>query len=531
MSTMSFGLGVGLNQSQKLTPQMQQAIKILQLSSLELEQEVQMKLDSNPLLERIEDDDSDSFDEIRDELSLDDWSANQWEKKSSSNDGDDGFDNSPSDDSLDKIDNNVFDDDAMDSSWQDIYGDDVYGDDTPNTYNQNTDGDFEFQGATSLTIQDHVRWQMNFKKLSDLDKLIAEQLIDGMDDSGIIRTPIADVVSYFATTLSFYEIEVDFGEEEVIAVLRMIQSCSPTGVGARNLAECLLLQLQKLPSDTEYLTEAKLVLACAEHLQNNNIKLLMSETGLDAADIKSAINLVRTLDPNPAQSFVAQHSSPDNERELPDVLVFAKDALKKQSKTSDDTDSWKIILNPETLPRLQINQEYASLIKRGDKSTDNQYLKNNLNDARLFIRSIEERNQNLLKVATCIIQKQQGFLLYGETAMQPLTLKEVAEVVGLHESTVSRLTTNKTMLTPQGVHSLKYFFSSHVSGMDGEVSSTAISALIKEMIANENPKKPLSDSELTKRLEEKGMIIARRTVAKYREAMNILPSVQRKVKL
>lgn len=525
MSNPSFGLGIGLSQSQKLTPQMQQAIKILQMSSLELEQEVQIKLDSNPLLERAEEPD---VSESAEELDLDAWSGNDWDKsKTSTEEIDDDFGN----DSLDKITDSAFDDDATDSSWQDVYGDDV-GDGVASQYKQAADEEFDHQGATSQTIQDHVRWQMNFKKLSSLDKLIAEQLIDGMDDLGFIRIDLQEVVSHFATILSFYELDVELGIEEVQAVLRMIQSCSPTGVGARNLSECLLLQLQKLPHFTPFLPQAQKILHYTEHLQSNNIKALMNDTGLTGDELKSAMALIRTLDPSPAERFAMQSGVSTQEQELPDILVFAKDDHKKTTAKALDATSWRIILNPDTLPRLQINQEYASLIKRGDDSPDNQYLKNNLQDARLFIRSIEERNQNLLKVATCIVQKQQAFLLHGDTAMQPLTLREVAEIVGLHESTVSRLTTNKSMLSPQGMHSLKYFFSSHVSGTDGEeISSTAISAFIKEMIAEEDPKKPLSDSEITKRLEQKGIDIARRTVAKYREAMNILPSTQRKQKL
>lgn len=523
--SMSFGLGVNLGQSQKLTPQMQQAIKLLQMSSLELEQEVQAKLDANPLLERV-----DEGEDITTHATptLEDWSGNTWEKTRL--DSSDGFDEEIREDSLDKMDSLSLDDDAMDMGWQEVYGDDVDG---FNDYGTPAGGDddFDAEGATSLSIQDHVRWQMNFKRLSTLDKLIAEHLIDAMDDMGFVRLPLEDVAKNFDMMLSFYEIEETVGVEEVQAVLRMIQSCSPTGVGARDLVECLLLQLAKLPFDTECVSEARLVLGSANHLQANNIKELQAETGLTLDEIKGAVALIRTLEPNPAEQFLVQAGAVNQEREVPDILVFAKDAKKRSTQHSQDTECWRVLLNPETLPRLQINQEYASMIKRGDETPDNQYLKNNLMDARLFIRSIEERNQNLLRVASCIVQKQQAFLLEGAVAMQPLTLREVAEAVDLHESTVSRLTTNKTMLTPQGVHSLKYFFSSHVSSDDGEVSSTAISAMVKEMIDGEDARKPLSDSELTRRLEEKGVTIARRTVTKYREAMNIGSSTQRKQKL
>lgn len=520
MSGVSFGLNVGLSTSQKLTPQMQQAIRLLQLSSLELEQEVQVKLDSNPLLERI--DDGDEAD--KESPASEEWS-NTWDIPAKPERESDGFDEPTVDDSLDKL-SMAMDDTATDSDWQSVYGDDVmdgYG-------GAVGEEDFASEGATALCIQDHIRWQMNFKRLSDLDKLIAERLIDGMDDDGFIRVPLEEVVGSFATVLSFYELEDEIGIEEVIAVLKMIQSCNPTGVGARDLAECLLLQLKQLPFDTPYLGEARLVLLSAEHLKNNDIKKLVDETGLSTDEIKSAINLIRTLDPSPAERFVASHTT-DSEYDIPDILVIAKDDNKRATTHTADIQGWRIILNPETLPRLQINQEYAALIKRGDDSAQNQYIKDSLQDARLFIRNIEERNQNLLKVATCIVQKQQAFLLEGVMSIRPLTLKEVADSVGLHESSVSRLTTNKTMSTSQGIFSLKYFFSSSVGSSDGEVSSTAICAMIAQMIDSENPKKPLSDSALTKQLEAQGIDIARRTVAKYRESMNILPSPQRKQKL
>lgn len=520
MSGLSFGPNVGLSTSQKLTPQMQQAIRLLQLSSLELEQEVQTKLDSNPLLERLEE----SEPQIDAPPTSEEWS-NTWEiqTKSTERDGE-GFDEPTVDDTLDKL-SMAMDDTATDSDWQSVYGDDV-----DVHIGGASEEDFASEGATAFCIQDHIRWQMNFKRLSDLDKLIAERLIDGMDDDGFIRVPLEEVVGSFTTILSFYESEDEVGIEEVTAVLKMIQSCSPTGVGARDLAECLLLQLKQLPCDTDFLAEARLVLMSAQHLQNNDIKQLVGETGLSTDEIKSAIGLIRTLDPSPAERFVASHTT-DSEYDIPDILVLAKDNNKRTTIHTADTESWRIVLNPETLPRLQVNQEYAALIKRGDDSPQNQYLKDNLQDARLFIRSIEERNQNLLKVATCIVQKQQAFLLEGVMSIKPLTLKEVADSVGLHESTVSRLTTNKTMSTAQGIFSLKYFFSSHVSGSEGEVSSTAICAMIAKMIEAEDPKKPLSDSALTKQLEAQGIDIARRTVAKYRESMNILPSVQRKQKL
>ena len=320
-----------------------------------------------------------------------------------------------------------------------------------------------------------------------------------------------------------------------MAVLRMIQSCDPLGVGARHLSECLSIQLSKLDADTPHLKQAQVLLSASEHLVSNNIKTLTERTGLSASDIAPALTLLRTLNPSPGllfQSRQPEYTQLPDSYDVPDVLVtpIRQRAATKNTDAQVAEAGWQVSLNPETLPKLRVNKEYASLVKRGDDSLDNQYLRDNLTDARLFIRSIEERNQNLLKVASSIVRRQQGFLLYGATAMLPLILKDIAEEVDLHESTVSRLTTSKTILTPQGLFSLKHFFSSHVSSIDGDVSSTAISAMIKQLIADENVKKPLSDSRIQAQLLADGIDIARRTVAKYREAMNMGSSTQRKQK-
>ena len=564
--SMSFGLATTLNTSQKLTPQMQQAIKLLQLSSLELAQEVQAKLDSNPLLERIEDDDDDNdeYDKSDDEalnefgepLTLDSWNRNASVDSfaKSTHSLDDGFDYSDnSSDSLDKLQQASFDDEAIDNYA--VEGDDYSGFDSGNyasaaigsgslsahSANGNNEDFDSYQGSTSATIQDHVRWQLNFKRLSETDTLIAEYLMDSMDEMGFIRLDIDELLQSFDTIASFYQWDERVEHDEVMAVLRMIQSCDPLGVGARNLNECLALQLSKLDTNTKYLKEAQALLSASEHLVSNNIKALTELTGLAPEQITPALNLLRTLNPSPGllfQSSQPDYMQPSESYDIPDVLVTPirrhNSNHTTDNKNGNDTtaqiDGWQVRLNPDTLPKLRVNQEYANLVKRGDDSPDNQYLRENLTDARLFIRSIEERNQNLLKVATSIVRYQQEFLQHGATAMQPLILKAIAEEVDLHESTVSRLTTSKTILTPQGLFSLKHFFSSHVSSSDGDISSTAISAMIKQLIADEDPKKPLSDSRIKDFLFAEGIDIARRTVAKYREAMNIGSSTQRKRK-
>ena len=549
--SMSFGLATTLSTSQKLTPQMQQAIKLLQLSSLELAQEVQAKLDSNPLLERIEDNEDEyeygSSDRVDDSLTLDSWNqstgTDSFSATSDSNSHNSEHDEDFSD-SLDKLQQASIDGDAIDYYSIDSDDDSRF---EINSYastatsssshpNQRSDDDFDsYQGGTSATIQDHVRWQLNFKHLSEADMLIATYLMDSMDNMGFVRLDIDELLQSFDTMASFYQWDDSVEHDEVMAVLHIIQSCDPLGVGARNLSECLAIQLSKLDANTDYLKEAKALLSASEHLVSNNIKALTERTGLAPEHITPALNLLRTLNPSPGLLF--QSSQPDymqsaESYDIPDVLVTP--IRRHQSHVSSDIstqeDGWYVRLNPDTLPKLRVNQEYANLVKRGDDSPDNQYLRENLTDARLFIRSIEERNQNLLKVATSIVRYQQEFLQRGATAMQPLILKAIAEEVDLHESTVSRLTTSKTILTPQGLFSLKHFFSSHVSSTDGDISSTAISAMIKQLIADEDVKKPLSDSRIKECLLVEGIDIARRTVAKYREAMNIGSSTQRKQK-
>lgn len=550
---------------------MQQAIKLLQLSSLELAQEVQAKLDNNPLLERVEDDEDSNEDDyelsVADEcLTLEMWNEDSL-AASATNDSDSSNTVNSADqqeiDSLDKLQQASIDNEAMDNS-NDSYASldsDNYDYSSAESSNYASvagsttnytgyDDPDSYQGSTSATIQDYVRWQLNFKRLSDTDTLIADYLVDSMDDMGFVRLDIEELLQSFQTMGSFYQWEAQIQADEIVAVLRIIQSCDPLGVGARHLNECLSIQLQKLDPSTEFLAQAQALLKASEHLVSNNIKALTDITGLVPEEITPALSLLRTLNPAPGLAFQSrqpEYTQLPESYDIPDVLVTplrrdvpAANVSASSNNTNQQLDSsqnnsaiiegWHVRLNPDTLPKLRVNQEYANLVKRGDESPENQYLRDNLIDARLFIRSIEERNQNLLKVSTSIIYRQQAFLQYGAKAMQPLILKAIAEEVDLHESTVSRLTTSKTILTPQGLFSLKYFFSSHVSSSDGDVSSTAISAMIKQMITDEDMKKPLSDSRLQACLHEEGIDIARRTVAKYREALGIGSSTQRKQK-
>ncbi|SJM71749.1 RNA polymerase sigma-54 factor [Psychrobacter piechaudii] len=575
MMSPSFNLGVNLTTAQKLTPQMQQAIKLLQLSSLELEQEVQMKLDSNPLLERVEEDEisAEDFNSLEELTRLELDAEAQKEVYQLSNDHAEGYENddyeteggyeaadydeygydsgvdSPQADQGDAVNETEKEQQNMmeitassgpqanenknaetegfmegetlgelpiDTGWEEVF---THG--STALARPDTQGMSDYQGATSVTLQDHIRWQLNFSHLTPQQSLIADYLIDAMDESGFIQADMADLKASFDEMASFYGWEHRIENEHIEAVVHLIQSCEPLGVGARSLAECLQIQLHSLEETVLYRDQALRLLDEHQLLVTNNIKELMHRTGLKNSDIGPSLELIRTLSAAPGLAFsTAQPEAYD----IPDVLVY----LVHNSESKQAV--WKVELNPETLPKLRINQEYASLIKRGDDSPDNVYLRDNLVDAKLFIRSIEERNQNLLKVATSIIKLQQDFLLQGPTAMKPLILKDIAEGVGLHESTVSRLTTSKSILTPQGLFPLKYFFSSHVSSDQGDISSTAISAMIQQLIQQEDSRAPLSDSAIKDLLQQQGIEIARRTVAKYREAMNIGSSTQRKVK-
>ena len=565
MMSPSFNLGVNLSTAQKLTPQMQQAIKLLQLSSLELEQEVQMKLDSNPLLERVEEDEisAEDFNSLEELTRLELDTEAQKEVYELSNDHSEGYENDGYDSNAESLETDKYDlssetndnqqnvmevevnsptqaDDSknreaeeltegqtlgelsIDTDWEDIF---THG--STALARPDTQAMSDYQGATSVTLQDHIRWQLNFSHLNPQQSLIADYLIDAMDESGFIQADMADLKASFDEMASFYGWEDSIEHEHIEVVIRLIQSCEPLGVGARSLAECLQIQLLSLEEIVPYREQALRLLDEHQLLVSNNIKELMHRTGLKNSDIGPSLALIRTLNAAPGLAFST--AQPDygiqpEVYDIPDVLVY----LVNNSESKQAV--WKVELNPETLPKLRINQEYANLIKRGDDSPDNVYLRDNLVDARLFIRSIEERNQNLLKVATSIIKLQQDFLLKGPTAMKPLILNDIAEEIGLHESTVSRLTTSKSILTPQGLFSLKHFFSSHVSSDQGDISSTAISAMIQEFIQQEDAKAPLSDSAIQSLLEQQGIKIARRTVAKYREAMNIRSSTQRKIK-
>ncbi|HHU4413915.1 TPA: RNA polymerase factor sigma-54 [Escherichia coli] len=474
---MKQGLQLRLSQQLAMTPQLQQAIRLLQLSTLELQQELQQALESNPLLEQIDTHEEIDTRETQDSETLD--TADALEQKE------------------------MPEELPLDASWDTIY---TAG--TPS----GTSGDYiddelpVYQGETTQTLQDYLMWQVELTPFSDTDRAIATSIVDAVDDTGYLTVPLEDILE----SMGDEEIDID----EVEAVLKRIQRFDPVGVAAKDLRDCLLIQLSQFDKTTPWLEEARLIIS--DHLDllaNHDFRTLMRVTRLKEDVLKEAVNLIQSLDPRPGQSI--QTGEP--EYVIPDVLVRKHNG------------HWTVELNSDSIPRLQINQHYASMCNNARDDGDSQFIRSNLQDAKWLIKSLESRNDTLLRVSRCIVEQQQAFFEQGEEYMKPMVLADIAQAVEMHESTISRVTTQKYLHSPRGIFELKYFFSSHVNTEGGgEASSTAIRALVKKLIAAENPAKPLSDSKLTSLLSEQGIMVARRTVAKYRESLSIPPSNQRK---
>ncbi|EFF2748602.1 TPA: RNA polymerase factor sigma-54 [Escherichia coli] len=474
---MKQGLQLRLSQQLAMTPQLQQAIRLLQLSTLELQQELQQALESNPLLEQIDTHEEIDTRETQDSETLD--TADALEQKE------------------------MPEELPLDASWDTIY---TAG--TPS----GTSGDYiddelpVYQSETTQTLQDYLMWQVELTPFSDTDRAIATSIVDAVDDTGYLTVPLEDILE----SMGDEEIDID----EVEAVLKRIQRFDPVGVAAKDLRDCLLIQLSQFDKTTPWLEEARLIIS--DHLDllaNHDFRTLMRVTRLKEDVLKEAVNLIQSLDPRPGQSI--QTGEP--EYVIPDVLVRKHNG------------HWTVELNSDSIPRLQINQHYASMCNNARNDGDSQFIRSNLQDAKWLIKSLESRNDTLLRVSRCIVEQQQAFFEQGEEYMKPMVLADIAQAVEMHESTISRVTTQKYLHSPRGIFELKYFFSSHVNTEGGgEASSTAIRALVKKLIAAENPAKPLSDSKLTSLLSEQGIMVARRTVAKYRESLSIPPSNQRK---
>ncbi|MCL9683340.1 RNA polymerase factor sigma-54 [Legionella maioricensis] len=458
-------LQLSIGQHLTLTPQLQQAIRLLQLSTIDLQQEIQLIVESNPMLE-----------------------ATPIEEKEEP-----------------QRENHQQDSDEFtDFQWSQLYN-------NQNKRNNFEDNDYNFDNlhCTTTNLQDHLRWQLDLSPMSDIDRVIATTIIDAINDDGFLTIPISDL--HASLTSEDFPLDI----EEIEAVRHRLQLFDPVGCASANLAETLLVQLEQLPLETDHLTMAKkIIVEDIDLLGQHNYRQLMKNHQINEKTVDEILQIIQGLNPKPG-NVIHQDIT---EYIIPDVTVKKVD------------NKWKVYLNQNVLPHLSINNQYAALIQRADNSTDNLFLKNNLQEARWFLKSIQSRQETLLKVATCIVEYQQGFLEFGEEAMKPLILNDVASALDMHESTISRVTTQKFMHTPRGVFELKYFFSSHVNtDTGGECSSTAIRAVIKKLILAENRKKPLSDSKIAELIAEQGIKVARRTVAKYREALGIAPSNERKV--
>jgi RNA polymerase sigma-54 factor len=494
---MKQGLQLRIGQSLTMTPQLQQAIKLLQLSSLELQTEIQATLDANPLLEQ-----DDEFGEITN-IDLD-------KTREDGANGDDTTDfripdNKVSENRAEQV---LPDELEIDARWDQIY------DNLPTSPNQSTDSGvdnrdmFENQAGAEDMLKTHLTWQLDCSHLSSTDHDIGLTIIDSIDDNGYLTENIEDIHQGLLRLHDTLEID------EVEAVLHLVQRFDPVGVAACSPSDCMAIQLGQYDPETPHLAKALvLVKKYLEQLASNDVALLKRRLQASDAELAEIIKLIQSTNPHPGHSISQNHA----EYIVPDVYL------------SKHLGRWRVSVNPDHAPRLRVNDQYASLIKRSDNSAQNTYLKDHLQEARWFIKSLQSRNETMLRVATAIVERQHAFLDYGEEAMQPMVLRDIAELLEMHESTISRVTTHKYMHTPRGIFEFKYFFSSHVGTADGgECSATAIRAIIKKFVDAEKPEKPLSDNKIAILLGDQGINVARRTIAKYREALNIPPSNERK---
>ena len=473
-------LQLRLTQKLALAPQLQQAIRLLQLNRIELRDYIQELVDGNPLLDQ--EDNTEQTSETREEVSLE---AEMAETRKSESEQDYATDDYETD------------------QWQDNAGQEQWAD------NAGWSDDFserQIADTSSDSLREHLLAQIQLAHFSELDAAIAAAIVYALDDDGFLVDDIPEIRDSLLP-----EIQVE--EDEITAVLHRVQRLEPVGVASRDTGECIWVQLRAQPAGTPGVDLAlRLARDYLKLIADNAYEDMMRATGATSENLKQALELIRGLEPRPGARF-------DNRRDeylIPDVFVRL------------DGDDWVTTLSPESNPSLRLNKYYITLLRKSG-GKDAEYLRGRLQEARWLLSSLELRNNTLLKVSQCIVDTQKAFLTDGEIAMKPLILKEVSEKVGVHESTVSRATTRKYMLTPRGIFELKYFFSSHVRTVSGGVvSATAIKARIQILIENEPQKQPLSDQELSHILRDTGICAARRTVAKYRESLGIGSSSERR---
>ena len=479
------GLQFRLNQQLTLTPQLQQAIRLLQLSQLELEAELRQIAESNPLLEFSEDAANEGESEADGEAASFDAPT---EAATSANDGDSG--DEPAD-------------------WSEAGGNAEEPIDFSSAGGSRSSGGdedhFEPQNAAPETLQEHLLWQLNLTHMSLRERTIAAIIIDALNADGYLGETLESVTAAVPADLKATVEEVD-------AVRRQVQRFDPTGVASLDLRDCLRVQLEQFdPELPQRELALRIVDSELELLARNDIARLSRRLRASDEETHAAAVLIRSLDPRPGAAL-----------DVTPVEYVAPDVYARK-----DSGRWRVSLNPDCQPRLGLNQHYCNLIAQA-RGEDASWMRGQLQEARWLIKSLESRAETLLKVAEAIVRRQSAFLDYGPEAMHPLVLREVAEEVGMHESTISRVTTRKYIHTPRGTFELKHFFSSGVSTEDGgSASATAIQAMLRKLIDAEDPRKPLSDQAIAEELHRKGIQVARRTVAKYREAMRIPSSSER----
>ena len=484
---MKQGLELGISQHLALTPQLQQAIRLLQLSTLDLQTEIREALETNPLLEAEDDAPGSGDDEAQPQAPAREQPDRALE-----------FDGNA------EIPNEL----PADNNWEDTFID-LGGSSGAGSNSDDDNADFTAVSSKPECLYDHLQWQLDLTPFTASDRQLAELIVDAIQPDGYLGQPLDELL---ATASEARSEPVD--ETELLAVLRRVQHFDPAGVGARDLGECLRLQIEQFEGiDPQLQAWALAVVDHIALLADYDYKALQRVTGLSSEAIEQAIRLVQRLNPRPGTAL--DHEEP--EYLVPDVLVRKISGV------------WQVELNPAIAPKLRVNQMYAGMIRRRDTGADNEYLKSRLQEARWFINSLKSRNDTLLKVARAIVQRQEAFFEEGEHAMVPLVLQDIADELGLHQSTISRATNRKYMHTPRAIYELKYFFSSHVSTSDGgAASATAIRARIRDLIAAETPGKPLSDNDLADQLQQAGINVARRTVAKYRESLGIPSTTERR---
>lgn len=526
---MKQGLQLKFSQNLSLTPQLQQAIRLLQLSTLELNQEIDVLMQTNPLLERgdeHEDEYGNPLDQGVDASTLSDAThvadqeavANTDTENFEADFGRQDFQTASSESAAPEI--NQFDESADFEPTAPDFSDtftaefdeefDVFSNGSrwdENNTPADDDSDFKPQDTLQVSLREHLLSQLKLMPLSERDQTLTLLLVDSINEDGYLEQSLEEIVEQIPP-----ELEID--AMELQTALRHVQHLDPAGVGARNLSECLLLQLDAMPENTPYLGLARMV--AQKYLQllgARDFVKLRKELGCDEQTLKQVQQLITSLNPRPGANF----SSIGSEHYIQHEVVVKK--IKG---------IWIASLNESVIPKLRINQLYAGILKR-NRDSSSQYLQSQMQEAKWMIKNIQQRFSTILRVSQAIVDRQRNFLEYGEVAMKPLVLREIADELGLHESTISRVTTNKYMLTPRGIFELKYFFGSSVAtDSGGTCSATAIRALIKKLVEQENPKKPYSDNQITDLLAKQGIVVARRTIAKYRESLNIAPASLRK---